>query len=378
MMKNVISVFLFILMLAVVACSKTDKDIAQPLNKDGTPQETVASTKTENANTETTTTPVSNIAYTRLNMDDSKPVTGLYRFYDGKAGIIDSNGRIVCEPKYNGASFFGSEYAVMSTTLLADDEKEYHDIFGDKIDPDSVYSVSTFVDSDGKEVFGYFADATGFSQEGLAVVKDAKGHFHTMDKSGNIVSTLDNENIAQVEMIHEGMALFRTHDRKYGYLNDKLEIVIEPEFSYGRAFSEGLAYVWQDGKNYYIDKSGSVVIELPEEAGEPWEGDIFFQGADRYDAWDFSDGLAYVFLPARSVTDENGNETWVEADGYYIDKNGNKVLEIIAGTKFVNGLAAAYDKETGKCGYIDKSGKFVIAPQYTAAYTDVVPVIAQC
>ena len=39
------------------------------------------------------------------------------------------------------------------------------------------------------------------------------------------------------------------------------------------------------------------------------------------------------------------------------------------GTKFVNGLAAAYDKETGKCGYIDKSGNFIIEPKYVLAYS---------
>ncbi len=51
-------------------------------------------------------------------------------------------------------------------------------------------------------------------------------------------------------------------------------------------------------------------------------------------------------------------------DVYCIDKNGNKVLEGVVGTRFVNRLAAAYDKTTGKCGYINAFGETVIPFEY--------------
>ena len=113
-----------------------------------------------------------------------------------------------------------------------------------------------------------------------------------------------------------------------------------------------------------------------------FDGDNGFNG---YSGYNFSEGLAYVTIPRTEYEedylgyflwdhDENGKriidpEHYKDIPkGYYIDKNGNKVLDGVVGTEFVCGLAAARDPETGKVGYIDKTGKFVIEPQFELAY----------
>ena len=64
---------------------------------------------------------------------------------------------------------------------------------------------------------------------------------------------------------------------KYGFIDKNGKVVIEPQFDYAGAFSEGLGKVKKDGKWGFIDKSGKVVIE-------PQFDSIF----------NFSEGLAEV------------------------------------------------------------------------------------
>ena len=103
--------------------------------------------------------------------------------------------------------------------------------------------------------------------------------------------------------------------KKYGFIDKSGKVVIEPQFDYVRAFSEGLAKVEKYGKYGFIDKSGKMVIE-------PQFDEVS----------DFSEGLAQVI------------------------KGGKWVYEGF--TKSIKG---------GKWGFIDKSGKVVIEPQFNDA-----------
>ena len=51
---------------------------------------------------------------------------------------------------------------------------------------------------------------------------------------------------------------------KYGYVDRKGNVVIEPQFDNAKSFSEGLAWAEKVGKTGYIDHSGAYVIELDE------------------------------------------------------------------------------------------------------------------
>ena len=157
---------------------------------------------------------------------------------------------------------------------------------------------------------------------------------------------------------------------------------------YGIIDSNG-AVVVLDETVGYINTFGELVIDLSEtgaSAGPPEHGFLPYYCADSdYEGYDFSEGLAYVTIPRTEYEEDYTGYFWWDHDetgkriidpehytdipkGYYIDKAGNKVLEGVIGTEFVCGLAAARDPETGKVGYIDKTGKFVIEPQFELAY----------
>src|SRR5262249_2748025 len=67
-------------------------------------------------------------------------------------------------------------------------------------------------------------------------------------------------------------------DGKTGYIDNTGKVVIEPKFTYGGDFEEGMATITEGEKVGYIDKTGNVVVKPQyEEAGA------------------FSEGLAYVY-----------------------------------------------------------------------------------
>ena len=130
---------------------------------------------------------------------------------------------------------------------------------------------------------------------------------------------------------------------KWGYIDDKGRIVIEPAYEVVHCFGEGLAAVRLNGKYGFIDKTGKVVIP-PQFVQTFW----------------FREGLAWV---------DDG------ANGGFIDKTGRIVLRAPPGTycrDFRCGLAKtmprprrhAPDDWEGKVGFIDKTGKRAIAKEY--------------
>jgi len=121
-----------------------------------------------------------------------------------------------------------------------------------------------------------------------------------------------------------------------GYINKMGQTVIKPQFDRARSFSGGLAGVQIDGLWVYINKSGKIVIKSG-------SGNSFFGSF-------FSEGLAVVE---------------VEGKWGYIDKTRKIVItpQYEHAFPFSEGLAAIFIN--GRIGYIDRDGKTVIAPQFS-------------
>jgi uncharacterized protein (TIGR02145 family) len=105
---------------------------------------------------------------------------------------------------------------------------------------------------------------------------------------------------------------------KKGFIDGTGRVVIPPRFDWVLAFAEGLAAVSIDGKWGYVDERGEVVI------------------APRFDYADgFSEGLAPVTVGVER--------------------------------RFAEDIRMVVDVDRGKTGFIDRSGAFVIPPQFDAA-----------
>lgn len=138
---------------------------------------------------------------------------------------------------------------------------------------------------------------------------------------------------------------------KWGYVNKRGELVIPIHFKEAHPHSNGLALVsTEDAESVFIDLEGSTVFEFPNCRSRS-----------------FREGVAPVYVNQSSERQELRTD--------YVDASG-KVEFTIAGTggRFHEGLAVfnirasnANSEEQYLNGYIDRSGKVVIPPQFPAA-----------
>lgn len=169
---------------------------------------------------------------------------------------------------------------------------------------------------------------------------------------------------------------------KWGYADPRGKIVIKAQFDAARPFIDGLAQVGivdeelpeldarPNIKWGYIDERGQVLVELRYTVLRP-----------------FSENLAAVaLLDAEKATSlALGQRNRLNLKWGYLDRNGHEVIPIqfLAAGDFSEGLApvnsvagGAVDGQRGEgslCGtpanygYIDRTGAFVIKPQFTHA-----------
>ena len=124
--------------------------------------------------------------------------------------------------------------------------------------------------------------------------------------------------------------------RRYGYIDQKGKVVIEPQFEWGDRFAEDRAAIKLEGHYGYIDKTGKIIAKPEYEAG-----------------WEFSQGLASV--------KKNGKYG-------YIDTNGTLAIapQYDFGGRFAEDRARV--KVGDFWGFIDKTGKMVVQPAYDEAW----------
>jgi hypothetical protein len=155
---------------------------------------------------------------------------------------------------------------------------------------------------------------------------------------------------------HDGLCpimLWEGYDQKWGYIDNKGKVIIQPNLSLANCFSEGLAYVEISdsvGTRAVIDTSGNIIFKISNHDGD-------------YRYCLFSEGLAAII---------DGNPCG-EGNSFFINKKGEIVIkkpELLHDLgRFCEGLAS-FSKGCGdreKWGYIDKTGHVVIKPTYSDA-----------
>lgn len=206
-----------------------------------------------------------------------------------------------------------------------------------------------FIDTSGKiAVEPKFEEAFNFMPDNKAPVKE-NGKWGFIDRTGKWVIAPQYDNIKMINPFNITKAYILTKGGKDGIIIPGK--VIEPVYDK----ITGYGFISNDDNYEYIriekktDTKTTLIGYLNIVSGAA----IAPQFAE---ARDFSEGLA---IAAK------------EKNGKYgvIDKTGRWVIEPqFTGMKyFADGLAPAKDMN-GKWGFIDKSGKWVIAPQFAEAY----------
>ncbi|NLW88803.1 MAG: WG repeat-containing protein [Clostridiaceae bacterium] len=236
-----------------------------------------------------------------------------------------------------------------------------------------------------------YSYAEAFNKDGYAVV------YKESDPQNVACMIIDESGLAVFGPVEQvflddspNLSLF-CENGKYGYINSKLEVVIEPEYDSARlADEDGCCPVQKNGKWGRIDEANQWVClpQFREIRGYYSDGTTGFFGFLENGAWGVADRFGHViiepeysFILLPNEVEEYGipewdpNKTglfmictWAGEDRYkcgLADKHGNIILEPVAEYGFVfadNGLAAVMID--GKMGYVNAKGKIVIKPQY--------------
>jgi hypothetical protein len=242
-----------------------------------------------------------------------------------KWGYIDKTGRVVIPFKFDSADQFSEGLALVGIK----EKTGYIDKTGNVVIPPRFLSGYPFSSGMALVVTGEF--------------KKDRYNMHKLgyiDRSGKLVikrKALDTKSLFVIYKdlyFAEGLVTIEQSD-KVGFMDRTGKIIIPPTYDDAQSFSEGLAAVKLNDKYGYIDKSGKMAIP--------------FQFKD---AGSFHEGLACVTF--------NGEQR------SYIETSGKPVIneeELDIGRPFSQGLAAVRDKKN-KYGFIDRTGKLVIQPQF--------------
>jgi hypothetical protein len=180
-------------------------------------------------------------------------------------------------------------------------------------------------------------------------------------------------------------------DGKFGFINSVAKIVVFPQYNMVSPFSDGLASVKIPdgtctlcGEWAFINKDGQVVIRMGPITGKsPYIGDfsegfasfmIEEKNGDIYTItpYGFIDKSGNIAIPAKFGIVGDFHEglasfakDFMRYSGYgFINTKGEIVIETCFSSvgQFKDGLACV--KFQGKWGFIDNTGKFVIEPQF--------------
>ncbi len=231
-----------------------------------------------------------------------------------KCGYIDEKGGLIVPYRYDscnefkegfGAVLVNNKYGFINTSGQLISQMKFENY----ISPNFSEGVApvTFTNEHGEKTVGY------------------------IDRSGRILQV---GGVDKTYNFSDGMAKIEKNGL-YGYIDKTMKIIIRPRYTLAQVFSDGLALVVGGKSQYFIDKRGKKRIDA----------------AGIYDS--FSEGLV-------QIRDRFGLYGFLDTNGTLVISN-----KLSTPSPFSQGLAAS--EHYGKWGYINKSGEFVIKPQFESA-----------
>ena len=253
---------------------------------------------------------------------------------NGKWGLIDSKGNLVIPCEKDMIYDVNHERAMVFSGTLSSygsPEKGYY----------------SFIDMKNNTISEGWENAHGYSDGYAPVMKDGKWGF--IDTEGNLVIPCEWD---YCQSFSNGyVSVFRGELTDYNYPDRGVYSFIDAEgnvlsegWEDAGIFSDGFAYVKENGKYGYIDVEGNLVIPCT------WD-----------DAYNFNDGVGVVFSGGLT---KYGSADAEKGTFYMLDVQGNTLGEIVcdAYPSFYDGYA--WVEQKGIHGLINPQGETVLDFQW--------------
>lgn len=159
-----------------------------------------------------------------------------------KYGYIDTDGKIICELKYD----YGEDFCEGKA----------------RVERDGVYN---FINKDGKELYNRGLVVNHGYRDGYTVIKKDR-LFHLVDKEGNIVSPLWFDTVeyrADGRLFINGLALVK-YQGKYNYLTKDGNLLFQEGFDEAHPIENGIALIKKDDKYSIFNPDGELITKWHE------------------------------------------------------------------------------------------------------------------
>lgn len=284
--------------------------------------------------------------------DDLKGIKLIPVKSDKEFQYIDTDGKVIINPQFETATFFRDGLALVKP-----------------IGEESKYG---FINEKGKyTIEPKYKEATVFS-EGLAWVVEENGAPSVIDTKGKLKFTL--KEASAVSLFSEGLASYSVFndngDELVGFVDNKGNVVIEPQFVFATFFKNGKCGVMnEDGKWGFIDSKGNLSINYQfDNVSNFIDNRSSFETNEKYGIIDNKG--KYLVNPQFSNLVIDGKLSLIKQNNKWgwIDENGNLVInpQFDEALPF-NGNDLTPVKSGKKYGYIDKDGKIAINSQFEFA-----------
>ncbi|MBX9938102.1 MAG: WG repeat-containing protein [Candidatus Obscuribacterales bacterium] len=198
--------------------------------------------------------------------------------------------------------------------------------------------------------------------------RNLDGKLAFINRNGSFASGLL---VDEASAYSEGAAAVLINGR-IGFIDKDGNFLVKPHFQYTTGFSEGLALIWEIGKKLsFIDKEGKTAIELDLVPNQS----LFVCRDLKFGKLQLDEDISLGTIKVRyryplfspSLFKEGLAPLVKDKRFGYIDKTGTFIIppQYDFAFPFSEGLAVIVDD--GKYGYIDRSGKVVISPSFYEA-----------
>lgn len=194
---------------------------------------------------------------------------------DGNYFFVDKNGNLKEPPaKYDELNEFRSGYAMGKIKGEANGPNKY-----------------VYINPELKEEFTVSASQAFPIWETVAIVSSDNKNYELMNKKGNIFKVLTG--VEQVNFCTDGMLGIREKG-KWGYVNDKGDVIVSPKYDTCTGFKYGYGRVRSGGKWGIVDRSGTEIFATKYENILPGENGyfIFYNNG-----WGMMDKTGKIIIP---------------------------------------------------------------------------------
>jgi hypothetical protein len=193
-------------------------------------------------------------------------------------GYINKKGKYIIESKFYNATSFENSYAIINEKEIINKEEKIIPISQISHKPTLIRKAGKTHNFLYKENRWVPYNDENFDECYVQAKDNLKNKYGYLNEKGEWAIP---PQYSEAHFFKDGLAGIKDENDKWGFINCNNEIVIEPQFKFVGYFQEGFASIKQNGKWGFINRKGEIIIPLKYKQFDYLQRPIFRDGLAR-------------------------------------------------------------------------------------------------